>query len=102
MLGAMVSNARKRPATAAALLGSVVWIAVVVIEVQFRLKSEGGIGFSTGEFFRLAEIVQLSGVGVLGLAALAWMFERVWGSPTPDAVLHRDGRATEDRPDREI
>jgi hypothetical protein len=68
-----------RPWSAAALVGSVLWILICVYE--FWIKTNTAIGIGASGFIKLEETVQTSAFGVLGLAALAWLGEQIWPPP---------------------
>jgi hypothetical protein len=69
---------KRKPASLAALLLSLFWIAVVIWEIEIRSHSQDQFLGAPGLFFRVYEILQYSLVGVLTFLALAFLFERIW------------------------
>jgi hypothetical protein len=67
---------KARPWASAALAGSVLWTLICIYEVWVRQNGDFAPG--PGNFFKLAETVQLAAFGIVGLAALAWLGEQVW------------------------
>jgi hypothetical protein len=70
-----MTNVWKRPVSAAALLCAVLWIGLVVYEDAVKRSS---FFASVGFFGKLLQVVQVSALGVVGFAALAFLAERVW------------------------
>jgi hypothetical protein len=67
---------KMRPWSAAALAGSLVWILLCIYEVWIR--DNGPFSEGPGTFLKLEGTIQLATTGVVGLALLAWLIERVW------------------------
>jgi hypothetical protein len=69
--------AGRRPATAVALLASLVWIAWNIYEVA-RRGGAFSLGGSASLYLKVGTVIQQSALGVVGFFALALMIERLW------------------------
>jgi hypothetical protein len=78
-----MESLKRKPASLAALVLSVFWIAIVIWEIEIRSHNQDQFFGGPGLFFRVYEILQYSLVGVLTFLALAFLFERIWpGRPS--------------------
>jgi hypothetical protein len=71
------SSPGRRPATAVALLASVLWIAWNIYEVA-RRGGTFSLGGSASLYLKVGTVIQQSALGVVGFFALALMIERLW------------------------
>jgi len=71
---------KRRPWSAIALVGSAIWVALCIYEVWFRQKNTFDAG--PGDFLKLVSVAEFAATGVVTLALLAWMIERIW-PPAP-------------------
>jgi len=67
---------RRKPASAAALALSLVWIAASIYEIA--IKRTGTFFPGHGDFLITYTTIQTAAIGVIGLLGLAVLIERVW------------------------
>jgi hypothetical protein len=65
---------RRQPVTSTALLLACAWIGLNVYETAAHWHANS---FGLGWFQAVTETVSLSAIGILAVAALAWLIERV-------------------------
>lgn len=79
-----VDNLRRRPASAAALILSLAWTLVSIVEIWFRSSHRDLFVITGGKFEKVYATLQYSTVGIVAFLALAILVERVW-PPRPVA-----------------
>jgi hypothetical protein len=71
---------RRRPASAAALLLSIIWIAVTIYEIA--IKKTGDFFPAHGDFIIAYTTLQTAAIGVITFLGFAILIERIWPGPT--------------------
>ena len=76
---------KRRPASTAALVLSVLWVIASIYEVHHERHNDQIYGPTAGHFYEVYSVLQLAVIGVIVFLALAVLVERIWAPSSSGA-----------------